>query len=202
MIKRVKLVLKWLFNLPFWPKKLEQIEKNWETLKNIEKHWETLRYWKHWAIFQYIDSETLNSIQCQCWKLKHWKPTQCQCRWRFFQCFNVSLNVKCQFADHNTWQYFEGPVWHDRRLGWAERLEVFLWSTRREQNGWLERPFHVYRRWPTDENLVKFMQFIILTVMFFSAHKDLGIVYKCYHFDSFWLPSSSRFLELMFMNYC
>ena len=64
-------------------------------MEKIEKHWETLRHWKHWAIFQYIDSEPLK--QCQCWKLKHWKPTQCQCQ--FFQCFNVSLNVQCRFAD-------------------------------------------------------------------------------------------------------
>jgi len=75
------------------------ILKNRKKLNKIEKHWETLRHWKHWAIFQYNDSETLNSIQCQCWKLKHWKPTQCQCQRQFFQCFNVSLNVQCQFAD-------------------------------------------------------------------------------------------------------
>jgi len=60
-----------------------------EILNKIEKHW------KHWAIFQYIDSETLNSIQCQCWKLKHWKPTQCKfiCQFWFFDFFNVSMLV-------------------------------------------------------------------------------------------------------------
>ena len=91
-------------NLDFFDQKCQilalkhwKIEKHWETLRNIEKHWETLRHWKNWAIFQLIDSKTLNSIQCQCDKLKHWKDTQCQCR--FFQCFNVSLNVQCQFAD-------------------------------------------------------------------------------------------------------
>jgi len=78
-------------------KKLEKIGKKWKNWKKFEKHCETLRHWKHWEIFQYIDSETLNSIQCQCWKFQHWKPTQCQCQ--FFQCFNVSLNVQCRFAD-------------------------------------------------------------------------------------------------------
>ena len=63
------------------------------------KKLKTLRQWKHWAVFQYIDLKTLNSIQCQCQKLKHWKPTQCRCQCQFFQCFNVSLNVQCRFAD-------------------------------------------------------------------------------------------------------
>jgi len=69
--------------------------KHWKYWKN----WETLRHWKHWATCQYIDMKTLNSIQCQCEKLKHWKATQCQCQCQFFQCFNVSLNVQCRFAD-------------------------------------------------------------------------------------------------------
>ncbi len=61
LIKRVKLVLKLRFNFPFWPMISKNIGKNGE-------NWETLRHWKHWAIFQYIDSKTLNSIQCQSWK--------------------------------------------------------------------------------------------------------------------------------------
>ena len=80
-------------NLDFFDQKCQILAlKHW-------KNWETLRHWKNWAIFQLIDSKTLNSIQCQCDKLKHWKDTQCQCQCRFFQCFNVSLNVQCKFAD-------------------------------------------------------------------------------------------------------
>ncbi len=78
---------------------LRNIEKSWEILRDIEKHWEILRHWKHWVVFQYIESQTLNSIQCQCGKLKHWKGTQCRCQCQFFQYFNVKLNVQCQFAD-------------------------------------------------------------------------------------------------------
>jgi hypothetical protein len=45
--------------------------KTMKILRNIEKNWATLRHWKHWLVFQYIESQTLNSIQCQCGKLKH-----------------------------------------------------------------------------------------------------------------------------------
>jgi hypothetical protein len=72
-------------------------DKTFKILRNIEQHWDTLRHWKLWVVFQYIESQTLNSIQCQCGKLKHWKGTHCQCQ--FFQYFNVLLNVRCRFAD-------------------------------------------------------------------------------------------------------
>jgi len=52
LIKRVKLLLKLKFNFPFWPIISKNIEKNW-------KNWDTLRHWKHWAIFQYINCETM-----------------------------------------------------------------------------------------------------------------------------------------------
>jgi len=62
------------------------------------KNWETLRLGKIEKNFNIL-TETLNSIQCQCRKLKHWKPAQCQFQCWFFQCFNVSLNVQCRFVD-------------------------------------------------------------------------------------------------------
>jgi len=55
--------------------------------KKIEKNCETLRHWKHEAIFQFIDSETLNSIQRQCWKLIQWKPTQCRFADPYCECW-------------------------------------------------------------------------------------------------------------------
>ncbi len=61
------------------PKVIEQ-KLQYKGSKGIEKHW---------PIFQYIDSETLRSIQYQCWKIK------CQ----FFNVKMLVSNVLCQFAD-------------------------------------------------------------------------------------------------------
>jgi hypothetical protein len=65
--------------------------KYWETLRNIEKHWETLsniETLKTLSSFQYIESQTLNSIQCQCGKLKHWKVLNVDVNVNFF---NISM---------------------------------------------------------------------------------------------------------------
>ncbi len=89
---------------------LRNIGKYWETLRNIEKHWATLRHWIHWVGFQYIESQTLNSIQCQCGKIKHWKPLNVDVNVNFFNVsmwnsmFNVdlqtlSVHTVCLFPD-------------------------------------------------------------------------------------------------------
>jgi len=93
----------------FWEtlKKLRKIEnfeniekhwKYWEILSNIEKYWATLRHWKHWVVFQYIESQTLNSIQCQCGKLKHWKVLNVDVNVNFFNVsmWNSMFNVDLQ----------------------------------------------------------------------------------------------------------
>jgi len=83
------------------------------------EHWNSIRCqcfskFQHWIWFNGFNVSMLISMfhfqilstfsnsrklyrvsKCLCWKLKHWKPTQCQ----FLQCFNVNLNVQCWFAD-------------------------------------------------------------------------------------------------------
>jgi len=98
LIKRVKLVLNLRFNFSFWPKISKNIGKKLKKLRNIEKHWETLKHWKHWAIFQYIDSETLNSIQCQCWKktLKTYSMLMSMSIFSMFQCLSQCSMSICR----------------------------------------------------------------------------------------------------------
>ena len=69
--KKLKFLQKMIFRLAFWAKTSNFSFKILKILK-------TLRHWKHWTVFQYIESKTLNSLQCRCEQLKHWKATQCQ----------------------------------------------------------------------------------------------------------------------------
>jgi len=92
VIKRVKLVLKLKFNLPFWPKiskKLRNIEKHWETLRNIETLKTLSNFSTYWL--RNIEFNTMSML-----KIKTLKTYSMSMSMSIFSMFISMFNVDLQ----------------------------------------------------------------------------------------------------------